>query len=69
MICRKANFRKYGHELIDWIADYFENVETKPVLAQIKPGEIKSKLPLLPPIMAKKWMKFLKMLIKLLCLE
>ena len=42
-------FRKYGHELIDWIADYFENVEEKPVLAQIKPGEVKSKLPLSPP--------------------
>ncbi len=42
-------FRKYGHELIDWIADYFENVEDKPVLAQIKPGDVKSKLPISPP--------------------
>ena len=42
-------FRKYGHELIDFIADYLENVEEKPVLALIKPGEIKEKLPLLPP--------------------
>ncbi len=38
-------FRKYGHELIDWIADYFETVESKPVLAQVKPGDIKNQLP------------------------
>lgn len=43
------DFRKYGHELIDWIADYFETVEKKPVLAQINPGDVKSKLPQSPP--------------------
>ena len=43
-------FRKYGHELIDWIADYFETVESKPVLAQIKPGDIKKQLPESAPI-------------------
>jgi aromatic-L-amino-acid/L-tryptophan decarboxylase len=43
-------FRKYGHELIDWIADYLKNVENKPVLAQIEPGDIKAKLPDSPPI-------------------
>ncbi len=42
-------FRKYGHELIDWVADYLENVKEKPVLAQVKPGDIKNKLPLNPP--------------------
>ena len=26
------DFRKHGHKLIDWIADYFETVENKPVL-------------------------------------
>ncbi|MBK8944774.1 MAG: amino acid decarboxylase [Ignavibacteriae bacterium] len=43
------DFRKYGHELIDFIADYFENVEEKPVLAQVKPGDIKEKLSQTPP--------------------
>lgn len=43
-------FRKYGHELIDWISDYLENVEDKPVLAQIQPGDVKNKLPKNPPI-------------------
>lgn len=42
-------FRKYGHELIDWIADYLENVEEKPVLAQVEPGDVKNKLPSVPP--------------------
>lgn len=42
-------FRKYGHELVDWIADYLENVSEKPVLAQVKPGDIKAQLPEDPP--------------------
>jgi len=42
-------FREQGHKLIDFIADYFENLEEKPVLAQIQPGDVKSKLPENPP--------------------
>src|SRR2546427_5122280 len=42
-------FRKYGHELIDWIANYFEHIEDLPVLAQIEPGELKAALPPSPP--------------------
>ena len=37
-------FRREGHKLIDWMADYLENIEERPVLAQIEPGEVKSKL-------------------------
>ncbi len=44
-----SEFRKYGHELIDWIADYLEGIKDYPVLPSIKAGEIKSKLPLEPP--------------------
>ncbi|WKZ69226.1 MAG: pyridoxal-dependent decarboxylase [Melioribacteraceae bacterium] len=43
-------FRKYGHELIDWIANYFENIESYPALAKINPGDVKSKLPESPPL-------------------
>lgn len=43
-------FRKFGHELIDWIADYLENVEDNPVLAQINHGDVKEKLPTSPPL-------------------
>src|ERR1043165_1587190 len=42
-------FRRHGHELIDWIADYFENIECLPVLAQIEPGDLKAQLPAAPP--------------------
>jgi len=38
-------FRAVGHRMVDWIAAYWENVETKPVLAQVKPGETAAKLP------------------------
>src|SRR5688500_12484646 len=42
-------FRRYGHRLIDWIADYFEHIEALPVLAQIEPGSLKGQLPVTPP--------------------
>lgn len=42
-------FRRHGHELIDWIADYFEHIEDLPVLAQIEPGDLKAQLPSRPP--------------------
>jgi len=42
-------FRRIGHELIDWIADYFEKIDDLPVLAAIEPGDLKAKLPSTPP--------------------
>jgi aromatic-L-amino-acid decarboxylase len=39
------DFRKHGHSLVDWIADYLENSERYPVLARVKPGEIAASLP------------------------
>jgi len=45
----KEDFRRFGHELIDWISDYFEQIEGMPVLSQIEPGELKSQLPAAPP--------------------
>lgn len=42
-------FKKYGHQLIDWIADYFENPGQYPVLSQVKPGDIKNSQPDTPP--------------------
>lgn len=43
-------FKKYGYELIDWAANYLQNIGSFPVLPDIKPGDIKSKLPLSAPI-------------------
>ncbi len=42
-------FRRYGHAVIDWIADYQSRVESFPVLSRAKPGEIRSSLPDTPP--------------------
>lgn len=43
-------FKKFGYELINWIAEYLTNLEKFPVMPNIKPGQIKSKLPKSPPI-------------------
>ena len=40
-----ADFRRHGHELVDWIADYVEHVERYPVLSRAKPGDIRAALP------------------------
>jgi aromatic-L-amino-acid decarboxylase len=40
-----ADFRRHGHEMIDWIADYFERLETFPVLSQNAPDQLKNALP------------------------
>jgi aromatic-L-amino-acid decarboxylase len=45
----KEEFRRFGHELIDWVAEYLEHVEDLPVLAQIEPGDLKGQLPANPP--------------------
>jgi aromatic-L-amino-acid decarboxylase len=42
-------FRRYGHAVIDWIADYQSRIESFPVLSQVKPGEIRCALPANPP--------------------
>jgi aromatic-L-amino-acid decarboxylase len=44
-----AEFRRYGHEVVDWIADYLENIRDYPVLAQVKPGELIDRLPAAAP--------------------
>jgi aromatic-L-amino-acid decarboxylase len=42
-------FRKRGHELVDWMADYFENIEQYPVKSRVAPKEIIQQLPKSPP--------------------
>jgi aromatic-L-amino-acid decarboxylase len=43
-------FRRWGHALVDWISDYQERVESMPVLARTKPGDIRKLLPSAPPV-------------------
>jgi aromatic-L-amino-acid decarboxylase len=42
-------FRRHGHALIDWIADYVENVESRPVASAVEPGDVRRALPEHPP--------------------
>lgn len=43
------DFRRYGHELVDWMADYMDSVEQYPVKSQVKPGEIRARVKGHPP--------------------
>ena len=45
-----AEFRNWGHAVVDWIADYQQRVETLPVLARVAPGDIRKNLPMDPPL-------------------
>jgi aromatic-L-amino-acid/L-tryptophan decarboxylase len=44
-----SEFRKYGHEVIDWIADYLEHPDKAPVLPSVRPGDLRRSLPSSPP--------------------
>lgn len=39
------DFRKQAHSMVDWMADYLENIETYPVKSQVLPNEVKNQLP------------------------
>jgi aromatic-L-amino-acid/L-tryptophan decarboxylase len=43
-------FRRHGHAVIEWIADYLEGVEERPVLSRVEPGEVRASLPDSPPV-------------------
>jgi len=44
-----VTFREDGYAAVDWAARYLERVGELPVLAQVLPGELSAKLPLVPP--------------------
>jgi aromatic-L-amino-acid/L-tryptophan decarboxylase len=39
------DFRRHGHAVIDWIADYHERIESYPVLSPVEPGRVRASLP------------------------
>jgi aromatic-L-amino-acid decarboxylase len=43
------SFRRDGHRLIDWIAEYLAHPERYPVLARVEPGQVKRTLSKEPP--------------------
>ncbi|WP_133907487.1 aminotransferase class I/II-fold pyridoxal phosphate-dependent enzyme [Actinophytocola oryzae] len=42
-------FREYGRQVVDWVADYMEGVEKLPVRSQVAPGDVRAALPAHPP--------------------
>jgi len=42
-------FKNNAYKVIDWIADYYKNVDSFPVLSQAAPGDIRAQLPDHPP--------------------
>jgi aromatic-L-amino-acid decarboxylase len=42
-------FRQYGRAVVDWIADYYERIETLPVLSRVEPGQVRQGLPAAAP--------------------
>jgi len=52
-------FRRWGHQLVDWLAEYRERVESLPVLATTAPGQIRASLPAEPPIRGESFDKIL----------
>ena len=42
-------FRRHAHAVVDWMADYLANVGDHPVLAQVRPGDVASRLPSAAP--------------------
>ena len=53
-------FRKYGHEIVEWIARYYETVEQYPVRSRNVPGAVKDALPKIPPTESESFDLFLK---------
>ena len=47
---KSEEFRKNGHALVDWMADYMDSVENLDVRSQVKPGDILSVLDDEPPV-------------------
>src|SRR5271167_320365 len=52
-------FRKCGRQVVDWIADYYERVESLPVLSKVAPGEVRRRLPSSPPVHGESFDQFL----------
>ncbi len=44
------SFRQEAHKMVDWIADYYANIEKYPVKASCKPGSVFASIPESPPV-------------------
>jgi aromatic-L-amino-acid decarboxylase len=42
-------FRRHGHRLVDWVAQYWESLPDRPVLPSVAPGDVAARLPASAP--------------------
>lgn len=53
-------FRRHGHALIDWLIEYYRNIESYPVLSRVAPGGIRDRLPAHAPEVGEAFAAMLK---------
>lgn len=54
------DFNKYGKMVLSWITEYYRTIESRPVLSQVHPGEIRAMLPPDAPLQGESFEKILK---------
>ena len=59
-------FRKHGRAVVDWIAGYYQRIESFPVLSQIQPGQVRASLPSEPPLQGEAFETIIKDMDKLI---
>jgi hypothetical protein len=42
-------FRRFGHQVVDWVADYRARAAQHPVMSRVEPGSVRAQLPASPP--------------------
>jgi len=42
-------FRRHGHILVDWMADYLAGVAELPITPDVAPGQVRRAIPAAPP--------------------
>ena len=60
------DFRRFGRAVVDWIANYYEEIESFPVLSQVQPGQIRALLPSEAPTQGEAFENILKDVDKLI---
>lgn len=48
-IMKNEEFKKYAYQIVDWIADYYKEIEKYPVKSNVSPREIFDKIPAAAP--------------------
>jgi aromatic-L-amino-acid decarboxylase len=49
MAMNPEEFRRFGHQVVDWIADYRARAAQHPVMSRVDPGSVRAQLPASPP--------------------